>query len=94
MNNISFEARAVTPITIKYRQSKKVTLSRTEKIKQTIKKGMTIDKLPATGFVVGMLTPLPFTSVIFPAVGFLIKYSYKGFKWAQKNSDRIFDRTV
>ena len=80
MEKITFGALPVRTIPTKIRPS--VTqLSRSEKLKRTIKKGMTIDKLPETGFIVGMMLPIPFTSVILPSIGIAIKYSYKSFKW-------------
>ena len=88
MDKITFGALPVRTLPVKVRPSVKQ-LSRTEKLKRTIKDGMTIDKLPQTGFIVGLMLPIPFTSIILPSIGIAIKYSYKSFNWLKNKHIKV-----
>ena len=94
MSTVSFEALPITSIAVKSRIARNKPLTRTEKLKKTIKNGMTIDKLPQTGFIVGMILPLPFMSVILPAIGFVVKYSYKKYNSLSKLRNKSLDKIV
>jgi len=88
MNKITFGAAPIRKIPLKKRMST-AQLSRAERLKNTIKKGMTIDKLPETGFIVGMIIPIPLMSVILPTIGIAVKYSYKSYKWLQQKHNKL-----
>ena len=89
IDKVSFGAMQVHSLPQKRRTSAPP-LGRIDKIKNIVKKGMTIDKLPETGFVVGLLLPIPLTSIILPAIGIIIKYSYKSYRaLAPQKNQRI-----
>ena len=53
-----------------------------------------IDKLPETGFVVGMILPVPFMSVILTSLGIAIKYSYKTCKLLKEKETHKLNKLV
>ena len=93
IDKVSFGAMQVHSLPQKRRTSAPP-LGRIDKIKNIVKKGMTIDKLPETGFVVGLLLPIPLTSIILPTVGIVIKYSYKSYKKFFSNKSKTLNKIV
>lgn len=90
---ISFKALPVKVLPVKTRNSV-LNMGRKEKIMRTIKKGMTVDKLPMTGMIVGLALPIPLASPVLMTAGFIAKYSIKAYKYFHKNTEKRLNKLV
>ena len=69
----------ITPISNRYNTIKKQTKTNISNIGEKIPKKVTIDNLPIITGLVGLMTPIPFASVILFGIGKIIQVTVKKF---------------